>query len=164
MGTRNITTGAEVWRYNGTTWAQINIDGFGDSNTVRSTSMTVLGGGLYVGAGNLTTGTEIWRTSLPIQIPLTSQPIDTNKPMRSLAAHRISQVQRLFEEIQRTCDKLKDEDDPLYNGCCANRLDEVQEFLEMVEKFYMGGNYIAANYWALKALNLLQEIEECYYT
>lgn len=123
--------------------------------------MTVLGGGLYVGAGNFITGTEIWRTSIPVQIPLTTQPVDTNKPMRSLAAYRISQVQSLLGEIQKTCGKLKDENDPLYSECCVNRLDEVQEFSEMAEKFYMGGNYIAANYWALKALDLLQEIEEC---
>ena len=81
--------------------------------------------------------------------------------MRSLASHRISQVQSLIEEVQKTCEKLKDEGDPLYSTCCVNRLDDVQEYLEMAEKFYMGGNYIAANYWALKALELLQETEEC---
>ena len=81
--------------------------------------------------------------------------------MMTLASHRISQAQSLFEEIQETCDKLKDEHDPLYSKCCIDRLDEVQEFLEMAEKFYRGRNYIAANYWALKALDLLQEIQEC---
>ena len=81
----------------------------------------------------------------------------------SLASYRISQVQSLLEEAQKTCTKLKDEEDPLYNTCCINRLDEIIEYLEMAEKFFMGGNYIAANYWALKALNLLHEIEESYH-
>jgi hypothetical protein len=81
--------------------------------------------------------------------------------MRSLASYRISQVQNLIEEVLKPCDSLKDENDPLYSTCCIKRLDDAQEYLEMVEKFYMGGNYIAANYWALTALELLQEITEC---
>ncbi|MGC1121647.1 MAG: hypothetical protein WBA22_11195 [Candidatus Methanofastidiosia archaeon] len=76
-------------------------------------------------------------------------------------SQRISQVQSLLEEVQKTREKLKDENDHLYSKCCVNRLSEVTEFLEMAEKFYMGGDYIAANYWALKALDLLQEIQEC---
>jgi hypothetical protein len=63
-----------------------------------------------------------------------------------LVAYRISQVQSLIEEVQKTCDSLKDENDPLYSTCCINRLDGVTEYLEMAETFYMGGNYIAANY------------------
>ena len=86
---------------------------------------------------------------------------DTNKPMRSLASYRISQAQNLLEDVQKTCDNLKDENNPLYSTCCVDRLNEVQEYLEMAEKFYRGGNYIAANYWTLKALELLQEIAEC---
>jgi hypothetical protein len=101
---------------------------------------------------------------IAIKICMPSQPtkpVDTNKPMMPLASYRISQVQSLLEEAQKTCTKLKDEEDSLCSTCCVNRLDEVTEYLEMAEKFFMGGNYIAANYWALKALNLLQEIEEC---
>ena len=90
-----------------------------------------------------------------------TRPVDTNKPIMSLASYRISQVQGLLKEVQKTCTKLRDEEDPSYSKCCVNRLDEVTGFLEMAEKFFMGGNYIAANYWGLKALNLLQEIEEC---
>ena len=77
-----------------------------------------------------------------------------------LASYRISQVQSLLEEVQKTYTKPKDEEDPLYSKCCVNRLDEITEYLEMAEKFFMGGNYIAANYWALGALTLLQEVEE----
>ncbi|KYK37391.1 MAG: hypothetical protein AYK18_10110 [Theionarchaea archaeon DG-70] len=123
--------------------------------------MAVYNGNLYAGTDNCITGTEIWRAHLLRQISWIEQPRDTNKPMRSLASYRISQVQSLLEEVQKTCDKLKDEDDPLYSECCVNRLDEVTGYLEMAEKFYMGGNYIAANYWALKALDLLHEIQEC---
>lgn len=98
-------------------------------------------------------------TGVPSAPPLRNP--DTNKPIMPLAAYRISQVQSLLDEVQKTCDKLKDENDPLYSACCVDRLDEVTEYLEMAEKFYMGRNYIAANYWTLKALELLQEIEEC---
>ena len=59
------------------------------------------------------------------------------------------------------CEKLKNENDPLYTKCCVNQLDLVLEYLEMSERFFISGNYIAANYWALKALELLQEIEKC---
>jgi len=161
VGIDNCMTGTEVWKYNGTTWTQVNADGFGDANNWGSPSMAVYNGNLYAGTDNCITGTEIWRAHLLRQISWIEQPRDTNKPMRSLASYRISQVQSLLEEVQKTCDKLKDEDDPLYSECCVNRLDEVTGYLEMAEKFYMGGNYIAANYWALKALDLLHEIQEC---
>lgn len=87
-----------------------------------------------------------------IQIPQ-KKPVDTNKPIMSLASYRISQVQSLLEEAQKTCTKLKDEENPLYSKCCVNRLDEITECLEMAEKFFMGGNYIAANYLGIRSTN-----------
>jgi hypothetical protein len=86
---------------------------------------------------------------------------DTNKLMKSLATYRISQVQSLFDEMKKTCTELKNEEDPLHSTCCLNKLNGVTGYLEMAEKFFIGENYIAANYWALKALNLLRDIEEC---
>ncbi|KYK32967.1 MAG: hypothetical protein AYK19_14565 [Theionarchaea archaeon DG-70-1] len=92
----------------------------------------------------------------------TPAPVDTINPMKPLAEHRISQAQSLLEEIQKTCEEFKEENDPLYNSCCIDGLDEVKEFLELAEKFYASGNYVAANYWSLRALELLQAIQECY--
>jgi len=97
-----------------------------------------------------------------MQQPYTPQPpVDYNSPVRSLATHNISQSQSVFDEVQSMCEKLKNENDPLYSKCCVDRLDEVTAYLEMAEKYFMSGNFIAANYWALQALEILQEIEEC---
>jgi len=61
-------TGCEVWRSSdGTTWTQVNADGFGDPNNLFATSLAVFGGYLYVGTGNNpsspSTGCEVWRSS-----------------------------------------------------------------------------------------------------
>ncbi|MFA5134536.1 MAG: Ig-like domain-containing protein [Patescibacteria group bacterium] len=60
-GASNFVTGAEIWRYDGTDWAQVNDDGFGNAENVEATSLAVFGGMLYAGTSNLTTGIEIWR-------------------------------------------------------------------------------------------------------
>ena len=110
-------------------WTQVNTERFGDRGITDVGSMAVYSGNLCVSSARKK------------KIPQISQPVDTNKAMRSLASHRISQAYH--------------EDDPLYYKCCVNRPDEVTEYLEMAEKFFVGGNYIAANYWALRAPELL---------
>ena len=57
VGTEN-SSGAEVWRYNGT-WERIQTGGFGDSNNTAVTSMTA-SGYLFVGTKNEVTGAELW--------------------------------------------------------------------------------------------------------
>jgi len=57
VGTENLTTGTEIWQYNGTTWTQVNTNRFGDANNWGSNSMAIYNGNLYVGTGNPTTGT-----------------------------------------------------------------------------------------------------------
>jgi tripartite motif-containing protein 71 len=60
----NTLTGAEVWHSgDGTTWAQVNADGFGDSNNFWATSIAAFGDDLYVGTFNWNTGAELWRSS-----------------------------------------------------------------------------------------------------
>ncbi|MGD2249154.1 MAG: hypothetical protein PVF58_12180 [Candidatus Methanofastidiosia archaeon] len=86
---------------------------------------------------------------------------ESAKLIQPLASYRILQAESLLETIQEPCTKLKDENDPLYGKCCADRLDKPLKYLEMAKEFFSASNYIAANYWALKALDLLQEIEEC---
>ncbi len=52
--------GCELWRSDdGTTWEQVNSDGFGNENNIRIASMAVFDGYLYVG----TSGGKIWRSS-----------------------------------------------------------------------------------------------------
>ncbi len=57
----NLTPGAEVWRYDGTTWTREQAAGFGDGYNMSVTSMCEYGGSLYVGTRNIQTGCEIWR-------------------------------------------------------------------------------------------------------
>jgi len=56
--------GCEVWRSpDGTTWEQVNTDGFGDANNSEEPIyMSVFGNYLYIGTYNASTGGEIWRT------------------------------------------------------------------------------------------------------
>jgi hypothetical protein len=46
----------------GTTWAQVGPDGFGDANNESVTSLVSFNGHLYAGTRNDVTGVEIWRT------------------------------------------------------------------------------------------------------
>ena len=58
------TTGGQVWEYSGsgTTWAQINTDGFGDTNNAHI-YITSHNNQLYAGTKNGTTGSEVWQYS-----------------------------------------------------------------------------------------------------
>jgi len=52
--------GAEVWRYDGTNWVQVNTDGFGDPDNETADSMAVYNNYLYVGTEN-SRGAEVWQ-------------------------------------------------------------------------------------------------------
>ena len=63
-GTRNATTGPEVWRTNnGTSWVQVNADGFGYTNNSGLSAFTTFHGYLYATTTHKTadTGTQVWR-------------------------------------------------------------------------------------------------------
>jgi streptogramin lyase len=54
-------TGTEVWRTNnGTTWSQVNTDGFGDKGNI-SPWLISFNGYLYMLSWNIGTGSQIWR-------------------------------------------------------------------------------------------------------
>ena len=53
-------TGTEIWEYNGTSWTQINTDGFGDATNTTSYGMPVLNSRMYAGTYNESTGGEVW--------------------------------------------------------------------------------------------------------
>jgi len=74
-GTDNDVTGIEVWRsLNGTTWSQVNPDGFGDSNntsTLWSVGTVAFKNHLYIGTGNGANGGEVWQfVGYPVYLPL----------------------------------------------------------------------------------------------
>lgn len=54
------TEQSEIWKYNGSTWSQVNTDGFGDAGNTTVTAMKVHNSRLYIGTRNSLTGTEIW--------------------------------------------------------------------------------------------------------
>jgi hypothetical protein len=172
VGTLNEIIGTEVWEYDGITWTQVNTDGFGDVHNEKSSSMTVYNGELYVGTENWKwggTGAEVWETVCQTQEAVkgnpiygkTQKPVDTNKPIMPLASYRISQAKKLLDEVQNTCGTLKDDGNRLYAGCCKDTLGKVIELIEIAEGFYVGENYIAADNFALEALELLQQIQVC---
>jgi len=71
--TANWVTGEEVWRTaDGTTWEQVNLDGFGDSNNFDpfwNNAAAVCNDNLYLGTCNSANGGEIWRRDDPPQPP-----------------------------------------------------------------------------------------------
>jgi len=63
-GTFNWYTGGEIWRTsNGTTWTQVNTDGFGDYDNDAIASFAVFNGYLYAGTVHDSTGGQMWRCS-----------------------------------------------------------------------------------------------------
>jgi hypothetical protein len=64
-GTRNDTTGAQLWRFrDGTTgWTPVIGHGFGDGNNVKIESLAVFEGALFAVTANPTTGAEVWRST-----------------------------------------------------------------------------------------------------
>jgi len=62
VGTRNDNTGTEVWRYDGgTTWTQVNENGFGNTSNQAIWSLVEYDGSLYAGTMNMPQGGQVWR-------------------------------------------------------------------------------------------------------
>ncbi|MFQ6087718.1 MAG: hypothetical protein ACE5K0_02295 [Candidatus Methanofastidiosia archaeon] len=87
---------------------------------------------------------------------------DTNKPMMGRAINTIKDAKDLLSKAEGLCAELKEKEDPKFDECCSeDKFKEAKELLEMAEKFFSGGNYIAANNYALRAIAKLEEIIEC---
>lgn len=69
--TFNLETGVEVWvSSNGTSWEQINPDGFGDGNnwaTLWNSATITFQNHLYIGTWNDTSGGELWMKVCPAE-------------------------------------------------------------------------------------------------
>jgi streptogramin lyase len=58
-------TGGQVWRSaDGSSWAKVGANGFGDPNNQGLTGLEVFSGQLYVGTYNFLQGAELWRCTL----------------------------------------------------------------------------------------------------
>lgn len=51
---------AQIWKYNGSTWTQVNADSFGDPNTYTIETLWVHNNNLYAGTGTVG-GAKVWR-------------------------------------------------------------------------------------------------------
>jgi hypothetical protein len=60
-GTRNLDTGAELWRTDGVTWSPVVTGGFSDINNVEISSVAAFNGHLYAGLLN-ENGVQVWRS------------------------------------------------------------------------------------------------------
>jgi hypothetical protein len=62
VGTQNDSTGCRVYRFGGgTSWTQVNADGFGIATNTKASSMVSSNGYLYVGTRNTAGGCQVWR-------------------------------------------------------------------------------------------------------
>jgi flagellin len=63
-GGENLADGAEVWRTsNGSTWTQVNTNGFGDPDNIHIGSLMVFDNKLFAGTRNDETGGQIWQST-----------------------------------------------------------------------------------------------------
>ncbi|MFQ6088025.1 MAG: S8 family serine peptidase [Candidatus Methanofastidiosia archaeon] len=88
---------------------------------------------------------------------------DTLKALKPLAYNRIQRAKNLLIEAESLCSiSQSEESKEKFDECCSeDKFNEVKELLELAEKFFIGGNYTAANNYALKAIAMLEEIIEC---
>jgi hypothetical protein len=64
FGTRNDTTGAQLWRStNDTTWESILTNGFGNPQNIKVEALVAWREVLYAVTYNTVTGMEIWRSA-----------------------------------------------------------------------------------------------------
>ncbi|KYK28282.1 MAG: hypothetical protein AYK19_21025 [Theionarchaea archaeon DG-70-1] len=91
--------------------------------------------------------------------PRSTNASNTNQQIRSLSQTHIREAEDLIPEIQQLIDEAKAEgkDTAEYEKL----LEQAKEALEKAYMYFAGGHYIAANYWAMQAIELLFECKEC---
>ncbi len=62
VGTLNQKNGAEIWRYDGSTWEQVVDNGFGNPNNTGVRNLITFDQRLYAGVMNEVEGAGIWRS------------------------------------------------------------------------------------------------------
>ena len=102
--------------------------------------------------------------SNPVVIPnpnliVEEPPADPNEQMRPAADNRIRAAEADLESVEQQLAAAEEEGKD--TTPCEALLEKVHEYLRLAQENYEKGNYIAANYWALEALALLEETEKC---
>ncbi|MGC1122288.1 MAG: PKD domain-containing protein [Candidatus Methanofastidiosia archaeon] len=85
--------------------------------------------------------------------------VDFNKLIRALASNMISKAESLQNEMNELLEDAKKE--KLDTSACELILEEALNSLEKAKNFYAGGNYIAANNFALEAIEEFKEAIKC---
>jgi flagellin len=62
VGTFNQVSGAQIWRYDGSTWTRVVDKGLGEVNDQSVRNLIAFGGQLYAGIYNDIDGAEVWRS------------------------------------------------------------------------------------------------------
>lgn len=85
----------------------------------------------------------------------TKPPVTIN----ALALSRIRDAESLQEEVNILLEETKEKG--LDTSTCELIIEEALNLLEEAKNFYAGGNYIAANYYALEAIKKFREAMKC---
>ncbi|MFQ6087312.1 MAG: hypothetical protein ACE5K0_00215, partial [Candidatus Methanofastidiosia archaeon] len=147
----------EIYYWDGTTVSKISTHADNVNNSDYNPQIAVDGGVHVVWEGYDGSDWEIYYTSERPE----RRRVNINNTIKPLASNRLSRASDLLEKTQSICSGLKEKEDPKFDECCSGTLDEAISLLEMAEKFYMSGNFIAANNYAMKAIQILNEILEC---
>ena len=85
-------------------------------------------------------------------------PPDYSKMMHPLALDNVKKAEALIEACQEAIKNAPPGKD--ITGC-EKLLEKAKDALEKAHTYFAGGNYIAANYWAIQTIKLLEECIEC---
>lgn len=82
-----------------------------------------------------------------------------NQQLRPLSHYRINRAEELMTTVQELIDNAEAEEKDAAK--CKNLLNQAKEALEKAYMYFAGTNYVAANNWAIKAIELLTKAKEC---
>ena len=95
---------------------------------------------------------------LPPPVQPDIPPPDFNEMIHPLALENVKKAESLILACQEAIENAPPGKD--VTGC-VELLEQAKEALEKARMCSIGGNYIAANFWAIKAIELLKECIEC---
>lgn len=99
-------------------------------------------------------GTAIFRVSY--RSVAVQEPPDYNEMMYPLALQNIKKAEALVHKCEEAIRNANGDTTE-----CEKLLAEAKDALEKAYTYFAGGSYIAANYWAVKAIMLLEQCIEC---
>jgi M6 family metalloprotease-like protein len=96
---------------------------------------------------------------LPAGGVLSELPFKFNKQLRPLSDYRIKRAEKLKSDVEELIEKAKTEEKDTTE--CENLLNQAKEALKKAHMYFTGTNYVAANNWAIKAIELITKAKEC---